>query len=82
MTNNLHHNSIVLLDRIHLNLFFTPIKWNDDSCMDCANKVLKRALEFEKKHNVPCMEVPIRVYELKKLFPDYLEHPEIWKKGK
>lgn len=70
--NKLHHNKIVFLDRIKLNILFATMK-ADDSRYDTASKVLKRALDIERKKNAPCMKVPVRVYELRKLFPENLE---------
>lgn len=73
----IHHNTIVLLDRVELNNLINT-KDLEESRREVAIKVLNRTLEYEKKHNIPCMTVRVRVYELKKLFPDYSKYPPLW----
>ena len=73
----LHHNKIVLLDRVELNVLASMLTMTDEQAM-LAQKVLKRVVSDEVKKNNPCMDVPIRVWELKKLFPDYETKPPIW----
>ena len=43
-----------------------------------ADKVLARTASKEVRENNPCMNVPIRVWKLKKLFPDYETNPPMW----
>ena len=69
-------NTIVTLDRIKLNYLIATMN-NEDSRMIIAQKVLKRAIRIEKKNNAPCMEVPIRTSELKKLFPNGSDNPPL-----
>jgi len=73
----LHHNTIVLLDRVEFNILISNLKGND-SRIGLANKVLKRTLNHEKKHTNPQMNIPVRVYELRKLFPNYAKEPPLW----
>ena len=73
----LHHNKIVLLDRVELNVLDSMLTMTDEQAM-LAQKVLERAVSDEVKKNNPCMNVPIRVWELKKLFPYYETKPPIW----
>lgn len=70
--NKLHHNKIVILDRIRLNILYATMK-PDDTRYGTVCKVLERAIDIERKKNAPCMNVPVRVYEFRKLFPDNLE---------
>ena len=73
----IHHNTIVLLDRVELNNLINT-KDLEESRREVAIKVLNRTLEHEKKYNTPCMTVRVRVYELKRLFPDYSKYPPLW----
>ena len=73
----LHHNEIVLLDRVELNTLAAMLTKTDEQAK-LADKVLKRVVSKEVKKNNPCMNVPIRVWELKKLFPNYETKPPIW----
>lgn len=65
----MHGNKKVFLDRIHLNVYLSCLG-PKDSRMDIANKILDRALNLEKQSNSPCMHVPVRLSEVRKLYPD------------
>lgn len=72
----IHHNKKIWICRIALNLLLSHLN-TDDSIRELAGEIIKRALEIEKKTNKPCMQVPVRVYEVKKLFPEnspFLKH--------
>ena len=73
----LHHNKIVLLDRVELNILTSMLTKTDEQAK-LAKKVLERVVSEEVKKNNPCMDVPVRVWELKKLFPNYETKPPIW----
>ena len=73
----LHHNKIVLLDRAELNTLTSMLTITDEQAK-LVQKVLDRILSKEVKENNPCMDVPIRVWELKNLFPNYETKPPIW----
>ena len=74
----LHHSKIVLLDRISLNMFASMLTPKTDEQIKLMDKVLERATNKEVKANKPCMNLPIRVWELKKLFPNYETNPPIY----
>lgn len=77
----LHHSKIILLDRIALNTLASMLTPKTDEQAKLVVKVLDRTLSKEKKTNKPCMKVPIRVWELKKLFPDYETNmPTCWER--
>lgn len=63
----MHGNKKVFLDRIQLNLYLSCLG-PKDSRMELADKILNRTLELEKKSNLPCMDVPVRMSEVRKLF--------------
>ena len=65
----MHGNKKIWMDRISLNLLLTNLN-SDDSIKELADEVLKQALEIEKKTNTPCMKVPVRVHQVRKLFPE------------
>lgn len=73
----LHHNEIVLLDRVELNTLVSMLSKKDERAR-LAQKVLNRTLADEVKQHNPCMNVPVRVWEIKILFPNYKTNPPIW----
>jgi len=74
----LHHSKIVLLDRIALNTLASMLTPKTDEQAKLVDKVFRRTVSQEVKSNKPCMKVPIRVWELKKLFPDYETNLLMW----
>ena len=70
-------NEIVLLDRVELNVLISHSRVRDER-NKLAEKVLNRAIKLEQKTNTPCMNVPVKVWELKILFPDCEIKPQIW----
>lgn len=73
----MHGNKRVFIDRITLNVLLTSLK-KDDSRFETVDRVIKRVLKQEKETNTPCMDVKIRVSEVKKIYPDYLEKEPCW----
>lgn len=73
----LHHNEIVLLDRVELNTLVSMLNGRDERTK-LAQKVISRTTKKEVVNNNPCMNVPVRVWELKILFPNYETKPPIW----
>ena len=72
----MHHNKKIWISRISLNLLLSCLNTNE-TIRKLAEEIIKRALEIENKTNKPCMDVPVRVYEVRKLFPEnspFLEH--------
>lgn len=65
----MHGNKKIWIDRISLDLLLTNPN-SDDSIKELADKVLKQAFEIEKETHAPCMEVPVRVHQVRKLFPE------------
>lgn len=70
----LHHNKIVFLDRVELNILIPSINKRDERSK-LLEKVLTRVYAEEMEKNNPCMTVPVRVWELKILYPDYKTKP-------
>jgi len=62
----MHGNKKLYLYRIHLNLYLSSSVVKN-SQVELVDKILNRALEFEKKSNSPCMHVPVRASETRKL---------------
>jgi len=73
----LHGNKRVFIERTTLNLLYIELK-PDDPRFEVVNKVMERITEIEVKINKPYMYVPVRVSELKKIYPDYLENEPCW----
>ena len=73
----MHGNTQVFIDRITLNVLLTSLP-KDDSRLDTVDEVINRVLKQEKRTNTPCMRVKVRVSELKKIYPDYLENEPCW----
>ena len=73
----LHHNKIVFLPRIEFNLL-VAFGTKTDGQAKILDRVLQRVASKELKEVKPCMNVPIRVWELKTLFPNYETNPPIW----
>lgn len=72
----MHHNKKIWVSRISVNLLLSCLNTNE-TIKDLAEEITKRALEIEKKSNTPCMEIPVRVHEVRKLFPEnspFTEH--------
>ena len=74
----LHHNNVVFLDRVELNNIVSEPTKMDAEQREVLKKVLERVVSREIRENNPCMNVPIRVWELKKLFPNYETEPPVW----
>jgi len=74
---DLDYNEIVLLDRVELNLLESELTKIDERTK-LARKIITRTLVAESKSNKPCMTVPVRVWELKILFPDYETREPRW----
>ena len=74
----MHGNTQVSIDRITLNVLLTSLE-KDDSRFEIVDKVIKRVLKQEKETNTPCMDVKIRVSELKKIYPNSLEEEPCWR---
>ena len=70
----LHYNEIVFLDRGELNMLIPSINKRDERSK-LLEKVLARVFAEELEKNNPCMNVPVRVWELKILYPDYETKP-------
>ena len=70
----LHYNEIVFLDRVELNILIPSINKRDERSK-LLEKVLARVFAEELEKNNPCMNVPVRVWELKILYPDYETKP-------
>ncbi len=82
MTNDLstlHGNTIVLLDRVELNLVMCFSNAASKKSALVAEKVLKKVLDEEVKTGKPCMDVPVRVSDVKRIFPNYLTNPPSWR---
>ena len=78
----LNHNEVVFLDRVELNNLAVNLSKRDER-KKLVEKVLTRTELAEKRNNKPCMNVPVRVWELKIIYPDFkLNPPKWWKRRK
>lgn len=73
----MHGNTIVLVDRIELANFFNKLD-KKDSRLELAMKIFLRTAEKEVSTGKVFMDIPIRVSELKKLYPDYMKNQPNW----
>ena len=79
MTTELKDNTPILLDRVALNLLICA----RDVCSTrrkLAEEISERAIRKEVRSKKPRMDVSIKASQLKILFPDYLDHPSIWRR--
>ena len=75
----MHGNTQVFMDRITLNVLLALLE-RDDSRLDAVDKVIQRVIKYEIKTNTVCMDVPVRVSEVKRIYPNYLEEEPCWYK--
>lgn len=73
----MHGNKRVFIERTTLNLLYIKLK-PDDPRFEVVSKVLERIINIEVKTNEPYMHIPVRVSELKKIYPNYLEKEPCW----
>ena len=74
---DMHGNTIVLLDRIELSNFVNNLE-RKDSRLKIASEIFLRTAEKEVAIGKICMDIPVRVSELKKLYPDYMKKQPNW----
>ena len=74
---DMHGNTRVILDRIELSNFVNSLD-RRDSRLKLASKIFLRTAEKEVATGKICMDIPVRVSELKKLYPDYGKKQPNW----
>ena len=64
----MHGNKKIWISRVSF-MMLVANSCLDNSSSALVSKILKRLFEVEKKTGKLCMKIPVRVYEVRKLFP-------------